>query len=69
MAASFTDLHLSSSPQFTLDNAASDSVEILDYTLSGSVTDRAKIAVFHNGVSVVDAVYTEAGQNFSKKLH
>lgn len=68
MAATFTDLHLSSSPQFTLDNAASDMSEIPDYTVSGSVADRAKIAITNNGVSVVDAVYTEAGQNFSKKI-
>ncbi|BFT73946.1 pectinesterase family protein [Paenibacillus sp. P36] len=68
MSASFTNLHLSSSPQFTLDNAASESVEIPDYTLSGTVTDRAKIAVSNNGVSVVDAVYSEAGEPFSKKI-
>lgn len=68
MAASFTDLQLSSSAQFTLDNPATDRTEIPDYTVSGSVTDRARIAVSNNGVSVGEAVYAEAGENFSRKF-
>ncbi|OXM85440.1 pectinesterase family protein [Paenibacillus rigui] len=68
MAANFTDLHLYGSAEFTLDNAASGTVETPAYIITGTVKDRAKISVVNNGVSVVDAVYTEAGGTFSKPI-
>lgn len=68
MAGSFTDLQFSSSPQFTIDNPVSETTEIPDYTITGSVTDRVKLAIVNNGIPVTDAVYTEAGESFSKKV-
>ncbi|MDR6881474.1 pectinesterase family protein [Bacillus sp. 3255] len=68
MAGTFTDLQFSASPQFTVDNQASDTSEIPDYTITGSVKDRVKLSVVNNGVSVTEAVYAEAGQSFSKKV-
>ncbi|UJF35573.1 pectinesterase family protein [Paenibacillus hexagrammi] len=68
MAASFTDLTFFGSAQFTLDNPVSETVETPAYTLTGSVTDRVKISIANNGVTVADAVYTEAGESYSKPI-
>lgn len=68
MAANYTDLQFFGSVMFTLDNPANETVETPAYTITGTVKDRAKISVVNNGVSVVDAVYTEAGGTFSKPI-
>lgn len=67
-AGTFTDLRFTRSALFTLNNPASETVDIPEYTISGRVADRAQILVTNNGVSVVEAVYTEAGAEFSKKI-